>query len=148
MAERVFVYGTLTFPEVLCAVTGRDIPSRPARLAGFARFRLRGLSYPGVVAAPGASTDGRALEDVSAAELARLDRFEGDAYVRRRVTVETAPGEEALAWTWILAPAAERWIEERPWDREHFRRRDLARFLEECRGGVAPRPRAGAEREG
>ena len=79
-AMHVFTYGTLMLPSVMEAVTGRRFAAQKAMLHGYARFRVKGASYPGVVEAVGATTDGVLYLDVDAPSLARLDAFEGAFY--------------------------------------------------------------------
>jgi gamma-glutamylcyclotransferase (GGCT)/AIG2-like uncharacterized protein YtfP len=109
-AESVFVYGTLTVPRVMRAVTGREFDLLPASLPGYACFRVRGAAYPGVV-------------------LARLDRFEGRVYERRRVTVRVEPDERREAWAWVIRPEHRSLLSNEPWNRERFVRHDLPSFL-------------------
>jgi len=84
----LFVYGTLLDDARVEAVTGRRFPRRPARLEDYERIApTRG--YPYIVARAGSVVDGALLEDVDAASLRALDRYEdeGRLYVRRTVTV-------------------------------------------------------------
>ena len=76
----VFTYGTSMIPSVMEAVTGHRFASREAMLHGYARFRVKGTSYPGIVEAAGATTDGVLYLDIDAPSLARLDAFEGAFY--------------------------------------------------------------------
>ena len=55
---RIFAYGTLGFPEIVHALTGRRFASRTAVLDGFARYRVRGRIYPDIVPAPDSRTAG------------------------------------------------------------------------------------------
>jgi gamma-glutamylcyclotransferase (GGCT)/AIG2-like uncharacterized protein YtfP len=129
---RLFAYGTLAVPAVLEAVTGRRFRGQPARLRGFARQRLRGRIYPAVVAAPGASAEGRLYEGLDAATLARLDRFEGPLYVRRKLCVEPEGGAARPAEVYVLAEAARAELRPEPWDPGAFAAQHLARYLRSC----------------
>lgn len=93
--HRVFVYGTLRFDIVRWAVMGRAGQTRPAVLEG---FRREGLD---VDRAPGAEVEGEVVE-VSAEQLARLDRYERLGLRYERVTVELADGTEA--WVYRRLP--------------------------------------------
>jgi gamma-glutamylcyclotransferase (GGCT)/AIG2-like uncharacterized protein YtfP len=128
--DNVFCYGTLEWPEVLEAVTGRHFASIPAVLPGFARFLLREQVYPAVVERAGAETDGRVWLGVDASALARLDAFEGEGqlYERRALPVRAAQGE-LLAWTYVLHPRERGRLSDEPWDRARFAARHLASFL-------------------
>jgi len=138
--ERVFVYGTLLFPEMASAVAGRPLPFREAVLPGFARRGLARRPYPGLLAAPGEETPGRLLETLDAAALARLDRYEGALYERVRVRVRAAdaPAPEE-AWTFLLREAHRDLALATPWDPEAFAAAHLARYLEAL-SGDSPAP--------
>ena len=140
---RIFAYGTLVFPEVVHALTGRRFSSRPAVLEGFACYRLRGRSYPGVVPAPGARTVGVLFARVDLRSLALLDRFEGDLYVRREVRVRAGDGRLLAALTYVVAPARRSLLSREPWSRAGFAARHLGSYLEHC----AQLRRAAASRE-
>lgn len=146
MAEAVFVYGTLLLPEVMEAVTGRAAPPRPARLVGFARRRLRGRSFPGLVEAPGTEVRGALHEGLDASALAVLDRFEGPLYERVRVRVELDDGGGACAWTYALSPLGRPLATGDAWNLADFAARDLGAFLAGCRAfraGLGRGPAAG-----
>jgi inositol oxygenase len=129
MSELVFVYGTLLFPEVMRAVTGRAFPAEPARVEGFARVCVRGAVFPALVERPGAATAGRLCRGVDAASLARLDAFEGALYARRALRVRTDSGETVSAWAWVAAADAHGALGDEPWDPEAFARLHRAGFL-------------------
>nr|WP_163557320.1 gamma-glutamylcyclotransferase family protein [Halomonas sp. NO4] len=87
----VFVYGTLRHAPVRWLVYGRVGDPQPAVLED---FRREGLD---IAEAPGKAVEGVVLE-VSARELARLDRYErlGIRYERVRVTL--SDGSQAWAY--------------------------------------------------
>lgn len=128
----VFTYGTLEIPAVMEAVTGRRFRSRQAELADFVRRRLRGRIYPAAIERPGSRVAGRVYEEVDAATLARLDRFEGHSYERREACVLVPGGGEVRATLYVLAPAEHRELLEEPWDPAEFARVHLAAYLRSC----------------
>lgn len=120
----VFTYGSLMFAEVWRPlVTGR-YASMTVWLADFARQGVRGATYPGIVAAPGAQTRGRLYLDVAPADLASLDAFEGDEYRRQTVAVElrceAGPRATLEAQAYVLADP--RRLDGSPWDVDRFAR--------------------------
>ena len=131
----VFTYGTLLFPEVMDAVTGRIFARVPATLAGFTRVRVRGAVYPAAREKAGASIAGLLYLDVDAAALARLDRFEGALYERRSVRVMRDDGASSAAEVYAVARAHHGRLEPRAWDPEQFRREHLATYVARCRAG-------------
>ena len=88
----VFVYGTLRYPSIRRLVLGRAGDPAHAVLAGYRRVNLD------LEPVPGEQVEGVVLE-VSAEELARLDRYErlGVRYARTRVTL--ADGTDAWVYT-------------------------------------------------
>lgn len=101
MSFHVFTYGSLMFPEVWQRVVRGGYRSVPARLDGHARFEIAGETYPGMVAAPGASVDGVLYFDVSPEDMAALDHFEGSEYRRDTIRVTLDSGEAVEAGTYI-----------------------------------------------
>ena len=123
MNGNVFTYGSLMFDEVWRQVVSGDYRSAPATLHHHQRHALTGRSYPGVVAAPDVRVAGRLYFDVNAADLARLDAFEGAEYRRDALQVMLASGEPVDAWTYIwLDPQR---LSGQPWHSEAFRLREF-----------------------
>lgn len=136
MAASVFTYGTLLFAEVMTAVAGRAYAATPATLGGFARVCVRDAVYPGAVEEAGAEIRGVLYRDVDEAALVRLDRFEGEMYERRRVTVTCDDDPtETVAYVYLVMRAHQGRLDRRPWDPERFRRDHLASYLALCRAG-------------
>ena len=92
MTRNVFTYGSLMFDDVWTRVVAGDYRSIAATLAGHARFRVADADYPGMVTHADGRVDGMLYLDVDEADLARLDRFEGDDYDRASVALECADG--------------------------------------------------------
>ena len=90
----LFVYGTLTKPDLLRSLTGRAFDREPARLRGFRRFQPVGC-YPYILPSQGDVVDGTLLRGIDENDLRALDRYEGegDLYFRINVVAETAQGE-------------------------------------------------------
>ncbi|MBI3328435.1 MAG: gamma-glutamylcyclotransferase [Nitrospinae bacterium] len=97
----LFVYGTLTDPQRVKAVTGRQLARVEATLEGFERI-VPERGYPYILPKPGASLSGFLLRNLDAASLNRLDRYEavGDLYLRQDVEVLVA-GQRVHAVTYV-----------------------------------------------
>ncbi|MBM3290529.1 MAG: gamma-glutamylcyclotransferase [Candidatus Hydrogenedentes bacterium] len=97
MDHLIFAYGTLLDPDVQEAVIGRRIEGRPDRLRGFTKSALEDWphSFPNLVPDAESVADGRVIE-VTQHELGRIDLYEGDLYVRHRVTLESG----AVTWAY------------------------------------------------
>lgn len=128
----LFTYGSLVFPAVMEALTGRRFESRAARLDGYRRRMLRGRIYPGLRPAPAECTPGRLYLRLDALTLACLDDFEGHEYERRTVVVDT--GDATLAaQTYVLTPASRALLSDALWDPDRFSALHLAAYRERCR---------------
>lgn len=139
----LFAYGTLQVPGVFRAVTGRSLPARPATLAGYARYRLRGLSYPGLIAEVGAVTEGLLITGIGPRELARLDAFEDDFYRRVTLRVSIGAGKLISADVYVIPAEHRDLIDRRPWQLDAFVLDEGQEFLRRCRRAGA---RAGDRR--
>ena len=104
----LFVYGTLTDPERVTALTGKQ----------FERVNSP-LGYPFILPRPGAIVQGVLLLNVDPASLVQLDAYEaeGDLYRRQTVVVEVAD-RRVPAMTYVghgirasIAPLARPWTE-------------------------------------
>ncbi len=134
--DDLFCYGTLMFPEVMRAVAGADYPRLGAVLRGHARYRLRGEVFPGIVAQAGAEVHGCLYRGLGAAVLRRIDAYESEGYVRRRLEVECETGERFSAWVYVMPPASRGRLDPVEWDREAFERRHLADWLRALRARI------------
>jgi gamma-glutamylcyclotransferase (GGCT)/AIG2-like uncharacterized protein YtfP len=90
MREQLFVYGTLRDPAVQQAVFGRVVEGIPDTLDGYARTQivLGGTEYAIIRPDNQQSIEGLLIE-VNPQELTLIDRYEGDAYQRVRVTLKS-----------------------------------------------------------
>ena len=119
----IFTYGSLMFDEVWRQVVSGHYRSEAATLHHHQRHALTGLSYPGVVAAPGTHVAGRLYRDVGIEDIARLDAFEGAEYRRDALQVMLTNGESVIAWTYIwLDPQR---LSGQPWQSEAFQLREF-----------------------
>ena len=90
----LFVYGTLTDPKRVTALTSMQFERVDATLSGFERVNSP-LGYPFILPRPGASVRGVLLLDIDPVSLGQLDAYEaeGDLYRRQVVVVEVADGQ-------------------------------------------------------
>lgn len=131
-ALALFAYGTLSLPQVMEALTGRVHVAVPARLPGYARFRLRNAVFPGIVPHASSHVDGVLYEALDAATLVLIDRFEDALYERCEVTV-LAADRERRAFAYVVASPFRDRLTSRPWGRQEFERRHLQRYVAMCR---------------
>jgi hypothetical protein len=129
---RFFFFGLLRDAEVLGLVTGRPWTAdrfTGARLAGARLVRLRGETFPMLVAAPGVWVPGVLVEGLTESDLDRIGFFESVEYQPATVEVELRVGGrvEARAFATTLRAVHD----EEPWSFEIWRLRDKARALRE-----------------
>lgn len=91
----MFIYGTLTDPRQLSAVTGREFTREPARLAGYCRLVAR-HGYPDLVVSPGSVVDGFLIRDVDPDSLRALDSYEDEGRLYRRRPVRVSVGDTVV----------------------------------------------------
>jgi len=58
----------------------------------------------------------------------RLDRFEGELYLRSEVTVRCEDGTGLPAWTYVVRPGNEGMLAEEGWSFEEFLRNGRSEF--------------------
>ncbi len=123
--SHVFTYGSLMFADVWTRVVEGDYRSLRARLDDHARFEVRDQTYPGMVAQQNSRVEGVLYLDVDDADLARLDQFEGDDYVRATLGVACEDGSARAAEAYVYRLADR--LSKTMWQPEAFA---MQRFLE------------------
>lgn len=94
----IFVYGTLTIPEIARAVLGRSPVTEEATLEDFQRLEVskpdRSAKGPAIKRSRGALVKGRLLRDLTGDEVGVLDEFEmrDGEYIRSEGGVVTNTG--------------------------------------------------------
>ena len=130
----LFVYGTLMIPSIMYAVTGRKFRLVDAILRGYARYTVKGESYPGIVPAADAVTEGIIYLDVDELSLKQLDEFEGDLYQRAPIPAETEKGEIFNAESYIIKPRYRNYLSSMEWNIKEFSQNHLEAFLKTYSG--------------
>ena len=111
VSSHIFVYGLLTFPDVVTALTGQQIEMKPAVLPGYRRFGLSKsplqTAVPVLLPETGYRQLGQVLLDVDPAAIAILDYFEeldSGHYVKTAVRIEVE-GQWLEAFCYSAGPA-------------------------------------------
>jgi len=130
----IFTYGTLMIPEVMVAVTTHKFRSVNAILKGYARFTVKGESYPGITPEPGAITEGIIYFDVDEWSLERLNEFEGNLYQRIQILAETDEKEILSADAYVIKPKFRSHLSSIEWNMKEFAQKHLKTFLETYTG--------------
>jgi gamma-glutamylcyclotransferase (GGCT)/AIG2-like uncharacterized protein YtfP len=125
----IFAYGTLMIPSVMYAVTGRHFRSQKAILRDYARFTVKGESYPGIIPVTNEITEGIIYFNVNELLLEQLDTFEGDLYERTGIRVETEEKEMQNAEAYVIQSKYLGYLSLKGWDVKKFIKKDLEVFL-------------------
>lgn len=143
--QDLFAYGTLMCADIMCAVSGYPEPAGSAGLLrDHCRLCVRGEHYPGLVPRPGASVEGIVYHALPADAWERLDRFEGDLYVRASVAVVLADTTIRRVQTYLVRPELRGCLEDRLWELESFLRHGKADFETAYAGYAAIMESSGA----
>ncbi|KAB1935303.1 gamma-glutamylcyclotransferase [Micromonospora sp. ALFpr18c] len=133
--QRLFVYGSLTFPGVLAVLLGRVPQLTPGAATGWRAAALRDRLFPGLVPAAGGGSPqvvkGQVVAGLSAAEWAILDDFEGPLYDLRRLRLDDGTTAHAYVCT------ADTLVLDTDWDRAAFAAGHLSSYLSMCSGWLA-----------
>lgn len=125
MPATYFFFGTLMDEDVRHLVLGRrhrTTAYRPARLDGFRRVRVRGESYPMLIADTTATVDGIVMSGLDVIDAERIAWYEGGDYVIEYRTVWPRQGNAITAR--IFAATAALQHDDEPWDYRTWQQRD------------------------
>lgn len=138
---RFFFYGTLLDHDVMALVLGRRLPPiafAPAALAGHARRRAKGVSFPIIVHQRSGKVNGAVVRGLSARDVARLVAYEGPSYRVVPLRVRTPAGSATVS---VFEPLEKRYQpSRRSWDLAEWQRRDKRAFLARLRRAFSARP--------
>ena len=109
-------------------MTGPDPDTQQALLSGYARFRISGEAYPGIVERIGARTEGVLIAGIGERLWLQLDGFEGEYYERRSVRVRTDDGF-AEAQTYVISPTWRHLLSDEAWSPEWFREHHMSAYV-------------------
>lgn len=124
-----FFYGTLMHPDVRTRVVRGSYRCEPAALTGFARYRVRGQTYPAMMEKAGEAVDGVVCFDVSDADVVRLDRFEGEDYLRQVVHPALSTGNVIRCEAYLYRIQRAERLEVDEWNMDWFQQHGLKEFL-------------------
>jgi hypothetical protein len=121
---RLFVYGTMAFPEVQRVLLGRAPDSTAASVAGWRVATVPDQARAVMVSAE-AITHGRLISDLSNAEWQLIDAFETVCELR---LVSLADGRQA----WSCVCSDRRQVPADDWDADEFERDSFVAYLKDC----------------
>lgn len=117
--------------KVWQAVVGCHHEPLKAMLGGYARFRVRDTSFPGIIVTPTIEPlEGKLYLGLNPKLVSLLDQFEGDLYYRQLVNVQTSDGHQYRANTYVVRPENRHLLTNDPWYPKNFANSgELNRFL-------------------
>ncbi len=119
--QPLFIYGSLMDPELLALVIGRATDGfrfEAASVHGFIRLRARNESFPILVPHAGGRVEGVLVFNLTAADVARLQFYEGLGYEGSWYSLEVLPVEcrgEVLS-AQVYLPTAHLTADDAVWD--------------------------------
>ncbi len=126
----LFTYGTLMFPEVWKRISIDRFPSQPAKLPGYAIYRVKDAVYPGIISADKESVvDGVLYDGIDEDTLFELDTYESNFYERIPVLAYTADGLQVECQAYIVPNSRHEMLSNEPWDADQFREQELEKYL-------------------
>jgi gamma-glutamylcyclotransferase (GGCT)/AIG2-like uncharacterized protein YtfP len=117
------------FPQVFEAVAGFAIKSEPCLLPGYARRKISGQVYPGIIKAKHSNVSGFLYKGLSQSQLHRLDQYESDEYLRELIVVRNAQQNYYAAWAYVPQPKCINMLTDEPWDEVEFEQLYLPDYL-------------------
>jgi gamma-glutamylcyclotransferase (GGCT)/AIG2-like uncharacterized protein YtfP len=117
--------------EMVCGLA--EFTASPAILRDYKRVKIKDEVYPGILPCPGESVAGRLYGGLDKRALATLDSFEGEVYLRTRVTVETST-HLAECEAYVVKEEYYHLLSNAPWDFAIFLREGKPLFLSSYRG--------------
>jgi len=135
----VFTYGSLMFEPVWSRVVAGSYERYEAILQGYDRKAVRGEIYPVLIPSSMLSqVQGIVYCDVSSADLARLDHFEGQYYFRKMEQISLEGKKTFHAEIYVLKEEYYNIISHKEWDPVHFCTTDIHFFLQNYIGTDKP----------
>lgn len=131
----IFVYGTLQFPEIVFALTGKNFKTKEAVLENYAIYKIdseEGMC-PAIIPEKGSSVQGKILFDIDSESMNIIDFFEGDNYEKKKLLVESEKRNfEVLVYVW---KENLKHFLKGPWSKEEFEKN----YIENCLNYTIPR---------
>ena len=118
----LFAYGTLMCEDIMEEVSGCRLCSYPGTVRGYCRRSVREEHFPALAPDKEGRVEGVVYRDIPASAWSRLDRFEGEMYIRQLVQVEMIDGANLPAETYIVQPKFLCYLEASEWSFTKFLR--------------------------
>jgi gamma-glutamylcyclotransferase (GGCT)/AIG2-like uncharacterized protein YtfP len=132
--ENLFAYGTLMCDDIMREVSGCRLSQVSGTLKGYRRRSVKGEQYPALVPDEEGCVEGVVYRNVPKSAWDRLDRFEGEMYVRQLVQIVLNGGMTLLAATYIVQPEFLDQLEQTEWEFAEFLRHGKTSFQRDYKG--------------
>ena len=130
--ENLFTYGTLIFPEIMTAVTGRTFRSVESSIDDYKAYKVRGQVFPGAVSSAGDSLSGRVYFDLDPVSSQILDIFEGDLY--DRINIDLIQDTERVPVSiYRFRKQSSLELEDNDWSADYFYQHHYMDYLQRCK---------------
>jgi AIG2-like family. len=100
--SNLFVYGTLLSNKIWKSIVTREYSSDSAVLKGYARKKVKGKNYPGLIEQDGSVVEGKIYYDVFEEDFGKLDAYEGEEYARKKVYVLLESAKNVECFTYLF----------------------------------------------
>ena len=120
--------------DIMEEVSGCRLSCLVGMVWGYSRRAVKGEHYPALVPDGEGCVEGVVYRNLPVSAWARLDRFEGEMYMRQCVKIELKQGTTLLAATYVVQPAFVDSLEVSEWRFEDFLRNGKALFRKTYRG--------------
>ena len=126
----IFTYGSLMFDRVWSLVVDGNYRKKGAVLTGYDRKGVKGEVYPAIYpSSPHSRVKGIVYMDVTEADLAKLDIFEGECYFRKSEKVITENNRTISAEIYVLKEEYYPIMSNLEWNAAKFEKIDIHHFL-------------------
>lgn len=98
-------------------------------MPNWARFRVRGSEYPGIIPKEESLVSGKVYWDLDERSMEKLDAFEGDKYERVIVQVTMSDGSAIEAYAYAIKDDCRNLLSDDPWDFDRFMQNGLEKFI-------------------
>ena len=133
----IFTYGSLMYDLVWSRVVAGTYERSEAVLQGYDRKGLQDEVYPVIVpSSPHSQIEGIIYRDVTSSDLARLDKFEGEYYLRKTELVILPDMAELSAEIYVLKEEYFSIISPKDWDPVHFSTTGIHYFMHQYMGNA------------
>ena len=127
---RCFFFGSLMDRDVAALVLDRSIDTGQLQagiLHGYERLVVAGETYPALAPRAGGKVSGLLMDEISAADIARMQFFESSEFAPAACDIELVSGGYVSAQTFLARAELE--YSDQPWDYPHWQRHDKRDYL-------------------